>query len=69
MSKILTDEAFEVYEKSEELVAFVKEEHPYLTDEESTVLAKTIAAKRIEDLQIDLMKEKKKKKKKEAKNG
>lgn len=65
--KILTDEAFEKYEKAEQLVNFLKKEYPYCTDEEVHVLAKAIAAKRVEDLKIDLMKENAQKRKLPAK--
>lgn len=60
--KLINDLFFELYSQKEELVNFIKSEYPYLSDEEVTVLAKSVASKRVEGMQMDLMKKKKKKK-------
>ena len=74
--KTLTDEQFEQYEESEQIVDFIKSEYPYLSEGEVFTLAKSVARKRVEDMKIDLKKKKKSKKpfhgynkKKHAKTG
>lgn len=57
--KLVSDFLFDSYNKKEELMDFIKNEYPYLNDEEILILAKSVASKRVEDMKIDMMKKKK----------